>query len=78
MTRGNQRDVNRERAKSRLAASAGVMNKGASSRIKHKDEDAKIMQEKQRAAEEKKNSVTIDADKKGSSGAEKKQQVKKK
>jgi len=46
---GNQRDLNRKRGEKKAAAASRT--KGATSRQTHKDEDANIMREKQRAAE---------------------------
>jgi len=49
MTRGNPRDIDRIRAQNRLKEAS----KAAHSRIKAKEDDAKIMREKQQAAESK-------------------------
>lgn len=56
MTRGNQRDIDRVRAQSRLAAA----QKSAHSRASHKDQDASIMREKQKLAEMKKQGAPPD------------------
>jgi hypothetical protein len=52
MTRGNQRDIDRERAKKRMEANAPAEKKGDFS--KRRENDAEIMRKKQEEAKKKK------------------------
>jgi len=58
MTRGNQREVDRQRAAARRAKQPKESSKEGNSAVKRQQRDAEIMREKQKQAMEKKSEET--------------------
>ena len=75
MARGNQRDVDRERAKKRADKKAKMSK---TDHEKRKFTDAEIMREKQKAAEERKMKAEMDEDEEEKVAAEKPKKKKEK